>query len=129
MKYKIWWNQSIREVASLDEVATTIDDLHLRFKDALPTLVSVEREPGGPSLSIGLGLDDCVLNYMGPEGDPPYYTSVGQGQADQDISFQFGGTWSEFPSHHALPFSVGRMVLLEFCATGERSDRIEWEEV
>jgi hypothetical protein len=110
--FKISWMQHEEEHASVDGV-----DAALELGDT------------GDCISIGLGADRSVLNYVGASGDPPYFTSRGEQAGDAFISFRFGGEWSEFPAHNSVPTSLARAAVRRFCETGKLPSEIDWEEV
>jgi len=127
--YTISWNEHEQRLDSPDEIDRLLDNLHKCFSSGDPTLVTVEREDTGDSLSIGLGRDMSVLNYVRGDKDPPYYTSTGGSDGDEAISFRFGGEWSEYSLRNAIPLSIARSAMRQFCETGELTKNIEWEEV
>jgi hypothetical protein len=126
--FKIEWNQQERIASSIDDVNRILDELHMNFMSGDPQLVTVELNETGDSLAIGLGRDRSVLNYINGSKDPPYLTSTGGIEVDEPIAFRFGGEWSEFPMKNSIPTSVARQVMGQFCATGNLSSAIQWEE-
>ncbi len=89
----------------------------------------MERKDNGDSLSIGLGSDLSVLNYVRGDNNPPYYTSSGGSEEDRGISFLFGGELSQSPLRNTVPISTARAAMKRFCETGELSKDVIWEEV
>jgi hypothetical protein len=126
--YAVSWDQHEERLASIDEVEDLLDRLHDRFKNGDPTLVSIALATRD-SLSIGLGRDASVLNHVREDRNPPYYISTGGGGETEGIWFRFGGEWSEYPTRNAVPISVARAVMRQFCKTGKLPQSIEWEEV
>lgn len=126
--YRISWNNNEEHSESPQAVERLLDRLHASCRTT-PTLVTVERTDNGDSLSIGLGSDKSVLNYVRGDQNPPYYTSSGGNHRDEAISFLFGGEWSEYPLRNAVPVSAAREAMALFCKTGELSKNIMWEEV
>ena len=125
---KITWNDHEDQVGSIDELDRALDDIHTRLRCAEPELVTVER-PNGDSLSIGLGREDIsVMNYVGVDQDPPYFTSSGGSDVDEAIAFRFGGEWSEFPLRNGIPIQRARAAMRHFCETGQLSEEVIWEE-
>lgn len=127
--YAISWNNEKMRAGTIDEVEALLDLLHERFSNDEPTLVTVERASSGDSLSIGLGLDVSVMNYVRGDKNPPYYTTLGGGNVDKFVSFMFGGEWSEYPLRNAVPLSAARAAMRKFCETGELTTDVAWEEV
>ncbi|MBK9033462.1 MAG: hypothetical protein IPL61_19720 [Myxococcales bacterium] len=77
-----------------EEIERLLDHLHERFRASAPTLVTVERADNGDSLSIGLGAEVSVLNYV--RGDPPYSEP-----ASAPPGFFFGSAESRQPTEPA----------------------------
>lgn len=127
--YTISWDNHQERVDSIEGVERLLDHLHECFSKAGPTLVTVERANGGDSLTIGLGAEFSVLNFVRGNKNPPYFSSSGGNGADETISFLFGGQWSEYPLRNAVPLPVARAAMTRFCETGELSKNVVWEEV
>lgn len=127
--YTISWDNNQEQASLIDDVDRLLDRLHEQHRNSGPTLVTVERADNGDSLSIGLGAELSVLNYVRGDKNPPYYTSSGGDDTEDVISFMFGGEWSEYPRRAAVPISVARAAMMRFCETGELSRDVMWEEV
>lgn len=127
--FNITWDMEERRAGSAHEVDLLLDQLQLAFTGTDPALVTVEFVETGDSLSIGLGRERSVLNYIRGDKDPPYYTSSGGADDDEAVSFRFGGDWSEFPPWNAVPIALAREAMRHFCETGKLSNDIQWEEV
>lgn len=125
----VTWSEQERPVESVVGVDLLLDELHLLFRGTEPTLVSIELIGIGDSLSVGLGCDLSVLNYVRGDQNPPYYTSVGELDADEVISFRFGGELSEYPVKNCIPVDRAREAVKHFCNTGKLMPDIAWEEV
>jgi hypothetical protein len=128
MMFTIEWSQHQQKAASIQDVERILDKLHADFAREDPQLVTVELNETGESLAIGLGRDRSVLNYMSGNKNPPYFTSIGELEADASIEFQFGGEWSEFPIRSSVPVSIARQAMRHFCATGKLSTAVQWEQ-
>lgn len=126
--FKICWNNQEAPLHSLQAVEELLDQLELEFIASKPTLVTVELEDGD-SLSIGLGKELSVLNFVAANNDPPYFTSAGNLQLDGVISFCYEGELSEFPLKHAVTNEAARAAITHFCLTGKLTSAIKWEEV
>jgi hypothetical protein len=115
-------NVPVHTVQELDE---RLDALDRQARASQPLVAGLER-PDGAALSIGLGRDRSVLNYM-RSPDPPYFTSHDE-QADTDgtVVFFYYGHWSEFPADAAVPMDDAREAARRFFRTGERPDNIDW---
>jgi len=93
--YQITWNnEELHPVTTIREVEELLDLLHERFRNGRPTLVTVERFENGDVLTIRLGSELSMLNYVRGDRNPPYYTSSGDPGAVGTISLQpHGGSW------------------------------------
>jgi len=126
--FTIGWNQHEQQAASIQEVDRVLDELHANFACEDPQLVTVELNETGDSLAIGLGRDRSVLNYVPGSKNPPYFTSTGEFEMDEPISFRFGGEWSEFPLRNSIPTPIARQAMRHFCSTGKLSSTVQWEQ-
>lgn len=126
--FTVEWNDHTYQTTFIDEVERVLDELHAEFASKDPQLVTVELSETGDSLAIGLGRNRSVLNYVSGSKDPPYFTSVGEVDGDEPISFRFGGEWSEFPMKHSVPITSARLALRHFCTTGKLTSAINWEQ-
>jgi len=93
-----------------------------------PVLVTVELQSSGDSLSIGLGRNESVLNFVSGSGNPPYWSSVGEHEEDEAVGFNFMGELSEIPLRHLIPLDLARQALRDFVRTGKLSQIVKWEE-
>jgi hypothetical protein len=125
----IAWDTHEDKAVSVADVDQLLDRLHELFLNARPTLVMVQRVSNGDALSIGLGSQLSVLNYISGSGLPPYYQSVGESDSEDGISFLFGNTYSEFPLRAAVSMEVARDAIRYFCDTGNLSSALRWEQV
>jgi hypothetical protein len=126
--YEITWGNEAATLDSAGAVERLLDELHARYRDGDPTLVTVERSDG-QSLSIGLGAQCSVLNYVRGDKNPPYYTSAAESESDEHVSFRFGGAWSEYPLRATVPIAEARAAMTRFCESGQLSPDVRWEEV
>lgn len=83
----------------------------------------------GRSLALGLGRDQTVLSLAGPQGSPPYYASVGNENAEGDISFDYHGERTDFQLRHAVPNSAARTAAVQFMFEPGLPNAVHWEEV
>jgi hypothetical protein len=118
-------NESV-PVHTVQELDERLDELDRQARASQPLVAGLER-PDGAALSIGLGRDRSVLNYMSSP-DPPYFTSHDE-EADTDgtVVFFYYGHWSEFPADAAVPMADAREAARRFFETGERPDNIAWQ--
>ena len=124
--YRVSCNDYEVHLATLREVERLLDLFHEDFRSK-PTLVTVERLENDDCLTIGLGSDLSVLNYMRGHKNPPYYTSLGEPSAEGVIGFIFGGELTDFRLRNAVPVSAARAALTRFCETGELPEEVGWE--
>jgi hypothetical protein len=132
------------EVASLAELNGLLDTIRLSLPPAEPQLVEVTRS-NGDSLAIGLGtpifVDDrvsptaapisrpiTILNFVAADKDPPYYSSIGVEAFRQHFVYYFGGQWSEFLSHNAIPLSTATEAISEFVTTSHLPGAVSWDQ-
>ena len=115
--FNVSWNNHMEDVASLDDVECLLDGVHRETFRGEAQLVTVERQSGGDSLTIGLGRDISILSYIPGDNNPPYLLSVGELQGDEVMVFRFMGDWSEFPLKNGLPIAVARAAM-RHAATG-----------
>lgn len=123
---KVSWaeNEEVR-VASASELDACLDGLDSRARAGEPFIASLVH-PDGPMLSIALGADRSVLNYMASL-DPPYFTSHNpDGDHDETLAWYYFGAESEFDGDQAVPMDDAREAARRFMADGQRPENIEW---
>ena len=125
--HKVRWASHERVASSVDAVEAALAAAETFARANAPLLGTIEAADGA-TLSIGLGADRTVLNYVGSTLEPPYFTSAG-GTSNQPIAFVFGGTLSEYPGRNAISKALALSAVREFCILGERPRVIAWEEV
>lgn len=123
-----WSEQERRVAATVGDVDRVLDELDRRYRGRDPQLVTVEVNSTRASLAIGIGQDRSVLNYVAGNRDPPYFTSTGDLDVDELITFRFNGAPSEFPLRNSVPIEVAREATRHFCSTGRLTSAIAWEE-
>jgi len=125
--FKVTWGDG--EYRSLD-TAADVDRFLLELWNALadaPSLVEIEREDTGDALSVGVGRGRSVLDYVSGSKEPPYYTTKGELESPEAITFQYGGQASEFPMSSSVSADAARQVVSEFCSTGALSTAVAWQ--
>jgi hypothetical protein len=126
--WKIKWDASPETtVHTIEDLDRVLDRLHQECT-AAPVLATVELPSCGNSLSIGLGRAESVLNFVSGSGTPPYWSSVGEHEKDEAVSFNFMGELSEIPLRHLIPMGVARQAVREFVQTGRLWHKVTWEE-
>jgi hypothetical protein len=83
----------------------------------------------GRSLALGLGRTQTVLSLTGPQGSPPYYASLGDGNVEGSISFDYHGESTDFQLRHAVPNSVARTAAVQFMSGLGLPKAVRWEEI
>lgn len=120
------WGETDRaSVQSVRELDWYLDRLSRQALKGDPFIVQLRNEAGA-SLSMGLGRPESVVNHRA-SADPPYYTSVGDPNADGLSVFYYFGQWTELHRKHAIPVEQAREAMRLFVATGLRPDNITWE--
>jgi hypothetical protein len=115
------------DVTEAGQLDVLLNELQARFHDD-PRLVSIASTAGEQSLSIALGADQSMLNWI-DEGDTDnaYLTSRGNASATGDnVEFAFSNTWNEYPPRVLIPIDVARQAVRDFVATGMRPDNVTW---
>ena len=118
----------LRSLKTTEEVDASLDQLERELTSEDASMVTIERADT-TALSIGTGRKLSVLNSVARGGEPPYFTSGGGSDDAGEISFLFGGQWSEFRSRNAIPLALARKAMRLFCGTGELTTEVQWEEV
>jgi hypothetical protein len=126
--WKVQWSaDGQREISSLSELDSLLDELHAKYQGDRAIIVTIEAPGDGGTLAIGVGRELSVLNYVPASGNPPYLSSVGDLTGDETIIFHFMGQWSEFPIRHAISFESAREAVRYFFKTQRLPDSIIWE--
>jgi hypothetical protein len=114
----------VRDIAQLDAI---LDDLQARFHDD-PRLVTIAATNDEQSLSIALGDDQSVLNWIDEsDTENAYLTSRGDADATgEDVEFAFSNTWNEYPPRVLIPTAVARQAVREYVTTGARPGNVAW---
>ena len=82
----------------------------------------------GYDIEIGLGLAESFVHIEHESGMPPYFTTMGDPQAEGTVSFYlFGNAQTGILRRNLVPAALAREVVREFFETGSRSSRVEWE--
>jgi Immunity protein Imm1 len=124
----IQWGQD--DVAAVDS-ADAFDDLLARLEARArhqPIMIDVIASDGR-SLVLGLGRSKTVLSLAGPDGSPPYFVSVGDEDAEGDISFEYHGETTDFRLRYAVPIQVARAAAAQFLSERGLPDAVRWEEI
>jgi len=81
-------------------------------------------------LLVGVGQFGCV-QYSTTDGEPPYWLAVYRNDAweTDELSFLFEGEATPVALKNTMPFEIVELVIRHFCATGERSADVSWEQI
>jgi hypothetical protein len=124
----IQWGQD--DVAVVDS-ADAFDELLARLEAEAhhhPIMIDVIASDGR-TLVLGLGRNKAVLSLAGPDGSLPYFASVGDEDAEGDISFDYHGEATDFQLRHAVPIRVARTAATQFLSEPGLPNALRWEEV
>ena len=116
------------------EVASPDDLRHWLRKIAgecpRPLLVDVVRADGD-RLSIGVGRLWSFLTYIAEDGDPPYFSVVGDAPEGEEINFDCNGESSFYSTRNTVPFELALDVACRFAASSglPLPALVAWEEV
>lgn len=123
-----WGPASELQVDSVEQLDVLLDQLDSEHHADEAILVVVESDDSGNTLTIGVGRNLSVLSFVPGSGDPPYYSSVGDEESEELVTFRYMGESTEFPLRKCIPRELAREAVRHFAATGERSDQVSWEE-
>lgn len=110
--------------AAFDELITALE-AEAAYRPIIIDVVASD----GRGLTLGLGRDKAVLSLAGPGGSPPYYASIGDDDAQGEISFEYYGEVTDFQLRHAVPVLAARAAAAQFLAEQGLPDAVHWEEV
>lgn len=81
----------------------------------------------GHFFALGLGCEDSCAMYR-ESADPPYFQSKGSRDASERIDYAYAGQFTELPGTVRISREAAFEALKDFMETGQRPERIEWEE-
>lgn len=114
------------EVRSARELDELLDQLASACAAEFPSVVRLSVH--GYDVEIGLGLPESFVHLEHESGLPPYFTTVGDPQAEGAVSFYlFGNAHTEVLRRNLIPAAQARLVVREFFDTHSRSSQVEWE--
>jgi hypothetical protein len=124
----VQWGQNkvaaVDSPAAFDELITALE-AEASYRPIMIDVIASD----GRSLTLGLGREKAVLSLAGPSGSPPYYASIGDENAQGDISFEYYGEVTDFQLRHAVPAPAARAAAAQFLAEQGLPDAVLWEEV
>ena len=115
------------EVACRDELRQWLE--RIAAERPRPLLAEVIRSDGD-RLSVGLGRLRSFLSYVAADGNPPYFSVVGDAQQGK-VCFDRNGEPSYFAARDTVPFEVALEVACRFAQSRglPLPELVEWEEV
>lgn len=133
----VWLRAAIKDqapepiVSSEAALDATLDEASAEARAAGKLNIVLLTAPNRDWLTIVVGGEETVVGYNYGHGDPPYYVSAGQAQADDPVLTAYLGLehHTEFPRRWVIPIAAGRQAAREFLTTGKRPESIEWTEV
>ena len=130
---KIFWavrdQQHVEVAKSLEELDTVLDRLHHEAKMSPEPFIATVSPPSGVSLGVGMGREETALGYVAANQQPPYFSSLGDPEAQGVLVFFLGSHYTEFPRRSAIPMEVARRTIRAFARTGQLPQTVQWVHV
>jgi len=116
-----------REVVDVHSIAALHQ--HLRYRHESRFGAFWLTHANGNKLAMLVSYDAALLHFFTAQ-DGPFYFSVGKGSPDEEIPF-LADNYESSPmtADHAVPLTDAMTVVDEFYATGQRSERIKWDDL
>lgn len=97
---------------------------------ARPFIVDITID-GGDTISVVLGREVSVLNFISASKKPPYLASEGRSPVLEGGVVRFGyfGSMTEFPEWQTIPTNDALEAVYNFVATGTLPGSVAWSEV
>lgn len=124
------WNVTdARVVRTVEALGELLDELHERHARE-PARVSLQHGSGA-MLSIGLGRDVSVLDFMGPAPEwPPYYVSRGTlTPADEEVAWTYCEQHTPCLRGQLIALDVAREAARVFFESGRLARAVRWQQV
>ena len=118
--------EKVESISEFDSLLNRYETNAIKYK--YPIVIELI-SPSGDSLGIGLGRAESLLVYVPGSLLPPYYSSVGEVQAEGEIVFYHCGEPTEYPRRNAIPVGLARDAVRSFFTEGKLPDFVKWEEV
>jgi hypothetical protein len=112
---------------TVDSTIEAVEEFRRMDESGEPVLVTFN-VLGRGSLSVGAGKGLTVMCFQASD-DPPYWTSLGDQEAEGVDHWFYGGSYSEFLGRSLVPKSMVDIAITEFIETLERPSSINWEEL
>lgn len=95
-----------------------------------PLLVDIVRADGD-RLSVGLGRTRSFMTYIPADGNPPYFSVVGDALETEEVNFDYNGESSFYSARNTVPFEIALEVACRFAHGSDLPlpDLVRWEEV
>ena len=85
----------------------------------------------GYHIEFGIGGDIGCVQFSRMDGDPPYLMAVSTNPPIKSgyVEFLISNTPTPFAARYIISFDELKEVVLHFMKTGERSNRVSWQEL
>jgi Immunity protein Imm1 len=126
----LYWseNEPPAEVDDLSQLDACLNRIAANCKPDRPTIVDLVVH--NHSVSFGLGLPETFIQVQSQSGMPPYFITVADRSAPDVVTYYLmGAHHTEIPRRHHIDSTLAREIVREFFTTGERSTKVDWEEV
>ena len=109
----------------------TVASLLEELRNVEPPFMCQFTGDNGFNLMIGVAHDFGCAQHSSNDGMPPFLMAVSKGDSsgDSEMEFLVGDTPTPIDGRYQVAFDELREVVAEFIATGERSNRVPWEEL
>jgi hypothetical protein len=110
---------------------STIVELLDALREARPPVMCQFVGDNGFNLTIGIDDDFGCIQHSRNDGLPPYLMAIDpawRASGSGDMEFVVGGTLTPIEGKYRVPFGMLRDVVLEFMASGDRSETVGWQE-
>jgi hypothetical protein len=116
---------------SLESLDAALDAASVEAKAQGRLNIVILSAPNRDWLGLTLGGEETVVSFNYGHGNPPYFASRGDSQADEPVLTAFVGLvhHTELSRRWVVPLTLGRQAAREFHATGERPSSLEWLEL
>lgn len=129
---QLWWGVAERKFDSIVDLDQALDQLHEEHLAKDGIIIEIRVFPSGNCLSIGLGRETTVLNFVQTDRQPPYFISVVKAPSNntQPLVFFFDGSWTEYSAQNGVPISDARVAVRQFISTGgSLPNSVNWKEI
>ncbi len=119
-------SKTLFEITTIEELEKSLYKIKNELKDKNIIIILVH--PEGHLMYIGISKSYGYLNYHDGSEEPPYYSSIGDEDAEGELNFYLNGFLSEIPLKNCIPFELLVNAINEYFKTSELPNIIKWEE-